>query len=73
MFTVARYFPVQSGVVGSWLLPAPIASVMLWLYISDFSSSASGSSTSAPLISALDVEPDTAYRQQVMISNIYCL
>ena len=40
-------------------LPAPIASVMLWLYISDFSSS---SSASAPLISALDGELGTAYR-----------
>lgn len=35
-----------------------MASVMLVLYISDFSSSAL-----APLVSALDVEPEIAYRK----------
>lgn len=39
-------------------LPAPIASVILVLYVSDFSSS-----TLAPSMSVLDVEPDVAYKQ----------
>lgn len=45
-------------------LPAPIASVMLVLYVSDFSSFAL-----APL-SALDVEPEIAYKQRWQCSCV---